>query len=96
MSTLDVRLQFGANLASRALGVRLRKELERLAPVVVDMQGVEVLSDSFADEAFAILVCRHGSAWFRANVKLQEVRSEHRETILSAVFERFTMNIPAK
>ena len=52
--------KFGAVLATRPLGARVRKEImENLGAnekVVFDLSGVEMLSNSFADECFAKLL----------------------------------------
>ena len=51
---------FGPILATRTLGVRVRKEilgvLFETDLLTFDMEGVEILSNSFADECFAKLL----------------------------------------
>lgn len=49
--------EFGPALTGRTVGIQLRERIERAAErgetIVVDFDGVEALSPSFADEIFA-------------------------------------------
>ena len=59
MVTFSFR-EFGENLGTRSLGVRVREQLmpllEQDERVVLDFTGVNVVSNSFADECIAKLL----------------------------------------
>lgn len=77
--------EFGTDLSSRRSGQNLRYAVTCDAPCVVDFNGVMSISDSFADEFFAVLVEDHGTEWFAANVKVSGLTAELREVVLRAV-----------
>lgn len=88
-TTLNVGHRLGSDLSSRSSAGLLRREIERVdLPVVLDFSFVRSLSDSFADEFFAVLVEEKGYDWFAANVKVLGLESDVRETILRAVHLR--------
>lgn len=79
----------GQFLSSRHVASSLRQQILLAGgPVVVDLSGVESLSDSFADELFAVLVQDHGHEWFAANVSVVGLSLPIRQTILRAVHLR--------
>jgi anti-anti-sigma regulatory factor len=79
----------GEYLSSRHVASSLRERILRAGgPVVVDLSGVESLSDSFADELFAVLVQDHGHDWFAATVSVIGLSQPIRQTILRAVHLR--------
>lgn len=79
----------GEYLSSRhvASGIRERILLAG-GPVVVNLSGVKSLSDSFADELFAVLVQDHGHDWFAATISVVGLSHPIRQTILRAVHLR--------
>ena len=50
-------LEFGSSLGTRDLGSKIREEIEksidRDEKVIFDLKGMEIISNSFADECFA-------------------------------------------
>ncbi len=79
----------GHFLSSRHSAAELRERIILVdGPVVVDLAGVESLSDSFADELFAVLVQDFGHEWFAKNISVSGMSSDVRQTILRAVHLR--------
>lgn len=78
----------GKDLASRERARRLRASLVVGEPVSLDFAGVRTLTQSFADELIGALVARQGLAWFRENIRLENLSPSHRLTILQAVQAR--------
>jgi hypothetical protein len=85
--------EFGTDLSSRTRARHLRRRIAAAidsgcAPVTVDLAGVRTLSNSFADEAFAVLVHDRSERWFDSNVRFVG-ESEHVKTsIASAIAYR--------
>lgn len=73
----------GSDLASRVSARNLRFKAEQVITtekvVAIDLTGVLSISESFADELFAVLVEQHGLEWFSNNIKLlhQSANSSH-------------------
>jgi hypothetical protein len=92
MKTIHLEAEFGAYLSSRTTAARLRTQIESLADAgqvaFIDMTNVESMSESFADEAFAVLVAARGAEWFKRGVRLESMRPSIRDNILNAVLER--------
>lgn len=65
----------GSDLASRASARNLRVKAEQTVETgkiaVIDLTNVVSVSESYADELFAILIEQHGLEWFSDNIKLQ-------------------------
>lgn len=60
----------GEDLGRNAALIRL--QIERHAesqPIIVDLTAVLSISESFADEAFGVLVSQHGLEWFANRVR---------------------------
>lgn len=64
----------GSDLASRVSARNLRNNVEQAISngklAVVDLTEVISISESYADELFAVLVEQHGLEWFANNVKV--------------------------
>lgn len=69
----------GSDLASRASARNLRTKAEQTIKkgntAVIDLTNVISISESYADELFAVLVEQHGLEWFSNNVKLLHDKS---------------------
>src|SRR5687768_15072679 len=89
---LSLSRSFGTDLSSRTRAARLRASIVQHARdgevVEIDFSGVRTISDSFADELFAVLVVEQGDKWFRKHVRLVNVPDDIRDTILDTVAER--------
>ena len=92
MTRIDLETEFGAYLSSRSTAARLRSQIESVVDsgqiVFIDMTNVDSMSESFADEAFAVLVAARGAEWFRNGIRLEGIKSSIRDTIASTVLER--------
>ncbi|KKK62302.1 hypothetical protein LCGC14_3005680 [marine sediment metagenome] len=93
LSTIPLRKALGTDLSSRgcaaALRTRILQAVESGTPrVVIDVTGVRSMSESFADELFAVLAERKGEKWFRQHIELQNLTTELRWSILSAISGR--------
>lgn len=75
----------GNDLASRASAIKVRHSVENAINdgkvVSVDLASVLSISESYADELFAVLVEKYGLEWFSNNVKL----SNHSPNLLLSV-----------
>lgn len=85
--------RFGSDVSSRWRAAELRTEIERAiaggdSPFTIDFTGVRTVSDSFADEVFAILVVEHGEEWFSRNIRVVNLSEGLRTSILGAVLDR--------
>lgn len=62
------------DLASRTTGGRLREEIQSAADsgqyVVIDLQDVLSISESYADEAFGVLAAKRGLDWLGGSVQI--------------------------
>lgn len=62
------------DLASRTSANNLRFKIEQVISIrkiaVIDLTNVISISESYADELFAVLVAQHGLEWFSNNIKL--------------------------
>jgi len=85
---------YGTDLSSRHRASELRREIvQRIKSgesVRIDVGGVRTLSDSFADELFAVITVEHGVDWFRDNVSVENATPAIRQTILEAIHERLS------
>lgn len=87
--TIHVATELGAFLSSRRSAGALRQRVETAnEPVLIDFTGVQSVSDSFADEFFAVLVQNRGHEWFAANVSVRGLTGENRHTVLRAIHLR--------
>jgi len=73
----------GSDLASRVSARNLRSKAEQAVTTgkiaAIDLTNVISISESYADELFAVLVEQHGLEWFSNNIKLlhQSAKSDH-------------------
>lgn len=87
MKIINIASSFGRDISSRAAGRQLRLLLQSDGGCV-DFLDVRMVSESFADEAFGILVASQGDEWFRSHVKLVNLSETHRDAILKAIARR--------
>jgi hypothetical protein len=79
----ELYLPDGSDLASRVSARNLRLKAEQSVAIgkvaIIDLTNVLSISESYADELFAVLVEQHGLAWFSNNIKLlyQSPNSDH-------------------
>lgn len=90
---LSLTTEVGRYPSSRAKGAAFRRQLTQAlangAPTVqVDLQGVEAMSDSFADEVFGVLVAQRGKDWFKAHINLLNLTPVLREDLLAVLRRR--------
>ncbi len=91
--TVEIAKAFGTDLSSRQRAAALRLDIAAqtaagVTPVTLDFAGVRTVSESFADGAIAVLVAERGEEWFRQNVRLINLTSCVRLSVLEAVDER--------
>lgn len=73
----------GSDLASRVSAGRLRDKVDAAIAAgkfaVIDLTHVISISESYADELFAVLVEQYGLEWFSNNIQLlyQQPNSDH-------------------
>lgn len=91
--TILISSRIGIDISSRTSAARLREEIVRevvngVECVTLDFADVRTVSESFADELFAILASDFGDEWFRAHIRVVNLNPFHRKTILGAVAHR--------
>ena len=77
MKTIKVReLLRQGNLATRENGLILRKEIEEALKtfdsVFVDFDGINLVTQSFIDEVFGVLVREKGLSFIRNHIKIKD------------------------
>lgn len=91
MVTFSFR-DFGENLGTRQLGQQVREQLmpllEKDERVVLDFTGVNVVSNSFADECIAKLLLTMSLAELKAHTTFQGLNSLASESVLTALRRR--------
>lgn len=83
---IDASTELGVYLSSRDVASSFRARVLGLGSVVtLDFSNVLSLSDSFADEFFAVIVEERGFDWFAQHLKVTGLSASARETILRSV-----------
>lgn len=84
--------EFGENLGTRPLGKRVREQLlpllEQNERVVLDFTGVNVVSNSFADECIAKLLLVMPLAELKKRTTFQGLNPIATESVLTALRRR--------
>ena len=87
-----VKERAARDVNSRRSGVRVRRQIENLLAeedhVVIDFDGVEVISSSFADEVFGRLFVELGPVTFASRVPLRNTNATVRGLIDRAIVQR--------
>ena len=91
MVTFSFR-EYGENLGTRPLGKRVREQLmpllEQEERVVLDFTGVNVVSNSFADECIAKLLLTMPLADLKARTTFRGLNPVASESVLTALQRR--------
>lgn len=91
MVTFSFR-EYGQNLGTRPLGKRVREQLlpliEQNERVVLDFTGVDVVSNSFADECIAKLLLEMSLAELKSRTTFQGLNPIASESVLTALRRR--------
>lgn len=91
MVTFSFR-DFGENLGTRQLGKQVRQQLipllEKDERVVLDFTGVNVVSNSFADECIAKLLLTMSLVELKARTTFQGLNPLASESVLTALRRR--------
>ena len=84
--------EYGENLGTRPLGKRVREQLmpllEQDERVVLDFTGVNVVSNSFADECIAKLLLTMPLAELKAHTTFRGLTPVASESVLTALQRR--------
>ena len=85
-------IDFGKNLGTRSLGQKVRECLMPLLEgnerVVLDFTGVEVVSNSFADECIAKLLLTMSLAELKSRTTFRGLNPVSSESVLTALQRR--------
>ena len=85
--------EFGENLGTRPLGKRVREQLlpmiEQNDCVVLDFTGVDVVSNSFADECIAKLLLVMSLSELKSRTTFRGLNPIASESILTALRRRY-------
>lgn len=91
MVTFNFR-EYGENLGTRPLGKRVREQLlhtmEQNERVVLDFTGVNVVSNSFADECIAKLLLTMSLADLKSRTTFRGLNPIASESVLTALRRR--------
>ena len=91
MVTFSFR-EYGQNLGTRPLGKRVREQflplIEQNERVVLDFTGVEVVSNSFADECIAKLLLEMPLAELKSRTTFRGLNPIASESVLTALRRR--------
>ena len=91
MVTFSFR-EYGENLGTRPLGKRVREQLlpliEQNERVVLDFTGVNVVSNSFADECIAKLLLTMSLAELKSRTTFRGLNHIASESVLTALRRR--------
>ena len=90
-----LRDRLGTDISNRYQAAILRQEVVTIidshgsdAIAEFDFTGVRTMSDSLADELFAVVVEERGEDWFRQHIRVRNLSSVLRQTLLQAVQSR--------
>lgn len=88
---------FGENFGTRPLGKRVREQLLPLLQgnekVILDFTGVNVVSNSFADECIAKLLLEMSLAELKSRTTFQGLNPIASESVLTALRRRHLHNL---
>lgn len=88
-------ISFGENLGTRILGERVRQDLivaiESSECVVLDFEGVNVVSNSFADECIAKLIPILGFDKLKQKTTFRNINDFARKNVLIALRRRLSV-----
>ena len=86
------RDRLGTDISNRYQAAILRQEVVTAIDsrgtgsiVEFDFAGVRSMSDSLADELFAVLIEERGDDWFREHIRVQNLTPMLRKTLLEAI-----------
>lgn len=89
----------GPALASRSTAAPVREQLladiHRQGHVVVDLQKVDSISESYADELFGVLVQEYGLEWFLDHIELRNADEYVLRSVAVALRRRSTKAVAA-
>lgn len=84
--------EFGSSLGTRDLGAKIRKEIEESIAkdekVIFDLDGMEIISNSFADECFAKLLLKFDFDIIKSKTSFVNGNNENNKIILKAFKDR--------
>jgi hypothetical protein len=83
-----------SDLASRTNAKGYRLEIEKAllldSSVVLDLKGVESISDSFADELFGILALNYGIEYISKNIRITNAK----DSVLRDIAQNIDRRLP--
>lgn len=86
--------EFGSSLGTRFLGLNIRnkilQDLNAGNRVVFDFEGVELISNSFADECFGKLLLNFDLNFIKANTTFRNLNKDIVRVVKYAIMERET------
>lgn len=85
-------LEFGSSLGTRDLGSKIREEIEksidRDEKVIFDLKGMDIISNSFADECFAKLLLKFDFDTIKSKTSFINGNNDNTKIILKAFKDR--------
>lgn len=93
--TFLLRERLGTDISNRYQAAILRQEVATTidahgadSTIEFDFSGVRSMSDSLADELFAVLVEERSEDWFRQHIRVRNLTPLLRKTLLEAIQSR--------
>lgn len=83
--------KFGSSLGTRDLGSKIRKEVEESINnenIIFDLEGMEIISNSFADECFAKLLLKFDFDTIKSKTSFINGNNDITKIILKAFRDR--------
>jgi hypothetical protein len=99
MTTINLAARFGTDISSRRTASMFRAEVVAaitagVGPVTLDFDRIESASDSFLDELFGVTVKEFGAKWFRENIRVVNLTTDDRASLLQIVNRRLHESAP--
>jgi anti-anti-sigma regulatory factor len=83
-----VESDLAARTSARYRRIEVEQAIASNKTIVIDLTNVLSVSESYADELFAVLVKKHGLEWFSTNIKLQHASKSVLLSIATAIRRR--------
>ncbi|MBS1585494.1 MAG: STAS-like domain-containing protein [Bacteroidetes bacterium] len=85
-------INISSSLGTRQLGAKLRSEIEQMLQkpgrILIDFSGIEVISNSFADECFGKLLLSHDLKLLTKNLVFKNANEFIQTVIKNSFFQR--------
>lgn len=81
---------------ARIYAINMATQSDEKQPIIIDFDGISIISSSFADEFIAKLICHYGFIKFNTIFKLTNVKEVNTPIINHAIFQRIATEFNSK